>query len=64
MLTGKDGTMTRWGTLCLLDATTKSYRLIDRIDLFDDVSEADCDVWSHPALVGNRLYVRNSLGVY
>ena len=32
--------------------------------LFDDVPETDRDVWSHPALVGNRFYVRNSLGVY
>jgi len=26
--------------------------------------ELDRYVWSHPALVGNRLYVRNLLGVY
>jgi outer membrane protein assembly factor BamB len=31
--------------------------------LFDDVPETDRDVWPHPALVKNRLYVRNGLGV-
>jgi len=34
------------------------------ISLFDDVHETERDVWSHPALVRNRLYVRNLLGVY
>ncbi|NQT39627.1 MAG: hypothetical protein HQ581_19170, partial [Planctomycetes bacterium] len=39
-------------------------RIVSRLDLFQDVPATQRDVWSHPALVGNRLYVRNLLGVY
>ena len=40
------------------------FRPLASLDLFDDVPDADRDVWSHPALIGDRLYVRNLLGVY
>lgn len=56
--------LTREGVLWLLKASRGGFCAIARLDLFDDVPRAERDVWSHPALVGNRLYVRNQLGVY
>ena len=56
--------MTQTGILCLVKATKKGLECASRLDLFGDVPDTDRDVWSHPALVGNRLYVRNLLGVY
>ncbi len=56
--------MTQSGALCLLAADKSALRIVSRLDLFDDVPATQRDVWSHPALVGNRLYVRNLLGVY
>lgn len=32
--------------------------------LFEEEPATERDVWSHPALCGNRLYIRNQLGVY
>jgi hypothetical protein len=43
----------------LVDARSDEYRLIDRCQLFHD----DTGVYSHPALVGTRLYVRGSESV-
>jgi outer membrane protein assembly factor BamB len=56
--------LTQNGRLCLLKADASDYRCVARLDLFEDVPEAERDTWSHPALVGNRFYVRNGLGVY
>ncbi len=56
--------VTQSGKLCLLDATKRRFTCLATLDLFDDVAEADRDVWSHPALIANRLYIRNSLAVY
>lgn len=52
------------GKLCLLRATGDSIEIRSRLDLFPDVAQSERDVWSHPALVGNRLYVRNMVAVY
>jgi outer membrane protein assembly factor BamB len=56
--------MSQIGKLFLVQIDKKAYRCVASLDLFDDVHETDRDVWSHPALVRNRLYVRNLLGVY
>jgi outer membrane protein assembly factor BamB len=42
------------GELILLDAKADVCRIISRLRLFDD----EVEVYSHPALVGTRLYVR------
>jgi hypothetical protein len=42
----------------------QALKCVSGLDLFEDVSAEDRDVWSHPAIVGNRLYIRNSLAVY
>ncbi len=55
---------TQTGTICLLKATGKRYRCVGSLELFDDVADTERDVWSHPVLIGNRLYIRNLLGVY
>ncbi|NOZ20434.1 MAG: PQQ-binding-like beta-propeller repeat protein [Planctomycetes bacterium] len=52
------------GELCLLEPNRAGHKLVSRLPLFGDVPEAERDTWSHPALVGNRLYIRNLLGVY
>ena len=46
------------GELLLVDATADEFRLISRLRLFEEA-----EIWSHPALVGNRLYVRDTVGV-
>ena len=55
---------TQSGKLCLLKAGKAGFECAASLELFDDVPDTERDVWSHPALVGNRLYVRNLLGVY
>jgi len=55
---------TQSGRLYLLRATKKGFDPVSTLDLFQDVPSTDRDVWSHPALVKNRLYVRNLRGVY
>lgn len=42
------------GELILLRASRQSFTPISRLRLFEDT-----EVWSHPALVGNRLYIRS-----
>jgi len=44
------------GELLLIDATGESYKLISRLRVFDGKTE----VLSHPALVGTRLFIRDS----
>ena len=42
------------GELILLDATADVSAIISRVRVFED----DVEVYSHPALVGTRLYIR------
>ncbi|MFQ6035535.1 MAG: PhnD/SsuA/transferrin family substrate-binding protein [Sedimentisphaerales bacterium] len=42
------------GELVLLQVAGNRYTLQSRLRLFEDT-----EVWSHPALIGNRLYIRN-----
>lgn len=56
--------VTQSGELWLLRPSRKGCEVVSTLALFDDVPETERDVWSHPALVGNRLYIRNLLGVY
>lgn len=42
------------GELVLLEAARDAYTPISRLRLFEDT-----EVWSHPALIGNRLYIRS-----
>jgi outer membrane protein assembly factor BamB/ABC-type phosphate/phosphonate transport system substrate-binding protein len=55
---------TQTGKLYLLRADKEGFDCVSSLELFEDVPDTERDVWSHPALVGNRLYVRNLLGVY
>lgn len=55
---------TQMGTVSLVKADPAGFQSVGSLDLFDDVADTDRDVWSHPALVGNRLYIRNMLAVY
>jgi len=48
--------LTQAGELLLLDATTDRLKVLGRLKLFDDAT----GVFSHPALVGDRLYVRSN----
>jgi outer membrane protein assembly factor BamB len=52
------------GEIHLIRADRQRYDCVGRLSLFDDVADTDREVWSHPALVGNRLYIRNLLAVY
>jgi len=51
---------TQCGHLLLVDAIGPQYKLLSRLALFDEQTE----VISHPAIVGNRLFVRDSAGVH
>ncbi len=48
--------VTKHGELLLIDASADHFQLISRQKVFDD----DPGVYSHPALVGHRMYVRGS----
>lgn len=52
------------GWLHLLEANAREHRCVTRIELFPDEPPKHREVWSHPALVGNRFYVRNRVAVY
>jgi outer membrane protein assembly factor BamB/ABC-type phosphate/phosphonate transport system substrate-binding protein len=43
------------GTLLLLDAHSSKFTPISRVKLFPN---SDAEIYSHPAIVGNRLYLR------
>jgi len=62
---GRVMVMTHEGRLCLLK-TDRSGKmdLVSSVHLFPKVHETERAVWSHPALVDGRLYVRNVLGIY
>ena len=51
--------ITLGGELLLLDARAKEFAIISRLRIFDD----DVEVYSHPALVGARLYARGGPSV-
>jgi hypothetical protein len=51
--------ITLGGELILLDGKTDECRIISRLRVFDD----DVEVYSHPALVGTRLYARGGASV-
>lgn len=53
--------VTQAGRLHLLRAGRKRLPRLSSLDLFGDVPATERDVWSHPALAGNRLCVRNLL---
>ena len=44
------------GELLMVDATADRFELVSRLRVFDEETE----VLSHPALVGKRLYIRDS----
>jgi len=46
------------GQLVLVQADRNRFQPLSRVRLFEKA-----EVWSHPALVGNRLYVRNGSSV-
>jgi ABC-type phosphate/phosphonate transport system substrate-binding protein/outer membrane protein assembly factor BamB len=48
------------GELLLIDTTESQYNLVSRLQVCDE----DSDVLSHPALVGNRLYIRDTSTIY
>ena len=56
--------MSQSGKLYLIRADRKGFNCISALELFDDVADTEREVWSHPALIGNRLYIRNLLAVY
>jgi len=51
--------ITLGGELILLDARVNNCVILSRHRLFDD----DVEVYSHPALVGTRLYARGGSSV-
>lgn len=51
------------GLVCLVRASKTGYDRVSTLDLFKDEPATDKDTWSHPALAGNRFYVRNLLGI-
>lgn len=51
--------ITLGGELILLDGKTDECTIISRLRVFDD----DVEVYSHPALVGTRLYIRGGSSV-
>jgi ABC-type phosphate/phosphonate transport system substrate-binding protein len=56
LITGNDHVLitTVEGELILIRADDQRYTLQSRLCLFEET-----EVWSHPALIGNRLYIRN-----
>jgi hypothetical protein len=52
--------ITLGGELILLDAQADKCAVISRLRLFED----DVEVYSHPALVGTRLYARGGSSVF
>lgn len=57
LIAGNDRVLiiTAEGELVLIGATRDRYTLKSRLRLFEET-----EVWSHPALVGRRLYIRNT----
>jgi len=51
--------ITLGGELILIDGRSDEYAIISRLRIFD----GDVEVYSHPALVGTRLYARGGSSV-
>jgi outer membrane protein assembly factor BamB len=51
--------VTMSGELILLDATAEAGTIVSRLRVFDE----DVEIYSHPALVGTRLYIRGGASV-
>lgn len=47
------------GELVLIDPNADKFRIINRLGVFDDGAE----IYSHPALVGDRLYLRGEFSI-
>ncbi len=56
--------MTLGGELLFIDTGTRGDRALSALNPFADIPLQGREVWSHPVLVGNRLYVRDQLAVY
>lgn len=52
------------GQLLLVRPNPKRCEVLAHCDLLESEQEMDREIWSHPVLVGNRLYARSLLGVY
>jgi len=52
------------GWLHLLETIAQRHHCISRVKLFPEAPAEERGVWSHPALAGNRFYVRNRVAVY
>lgn len=50
---------TTTGELLLLAAESQACRVISRLQVFQGKKNRSPEVWAHPALVGNRLYLRS-----
>jgi ABC-type phosphate/phosphonate transport system substrate-binding protein/outer membrane protein assembly factor BamB len=46
------------GELILVDALADDFRIVSRLGVFSDGNSRQAQLHSHPALVGNRLYLR------
>jgi outer membrane protein assembly factor BamB len=51
---------TQRGRLLLIDATAPEYRLLSELQLFAD----EPGIYSHPAIIKNRLYIRSSGAIH
>ena len=47
------------GELLLFAAEPQACRVISRLQVFQGKNDRSPDIWAHPALVGNRLYLRS-----
>ncbi|MDP6525491.1 MAG: PQQ-binding-like beta-propeller repeat protein [Kiritimatiellia bacterium] len=65
LIGGKDRVLaiTHNGEAHLLHPSRKKLEIVSSVKLFDDLPEGDRETWSHAALVGNHLYVRNLVSV-
>jgi outer membrane protein assembly factor BamB/ABC-type phosphate/phosphonate transport system substrate-binding protein len=65
LIGGKDRVLaiTHNGEAHLLHPSRKKLEIVSSMKLFDDLPEGDRETWSHAALVGNHLYVRNLVSV-
>jgi hypothetical protein len=48
------------GELVLVDARADRFEVVSRLRVFD---EGPAELYSHPALVGDRLYIRGATSV-
>lgn len=65
LIAGRDRVLavTHNGEAHLLRPSRKGLDIVSSMKLFGDLPEGDRETWSHAALVGNRLYVRNLVSV-